>query len=161
MKSPLVIGTDIRQMTAPSLSIYSNPAVLALSQDPLGVSAYRIWRHSAALDNYSQGEISLWVGPLSGGDYVVALLNAGNEHLTMNASLSDIFLDKSRSGSRGPAPEIVQSWDIYDLWANRMNNKTAMEILNWNQTSSIRLADTSNSTMRYNATKISYQTDLL
>lgn len=125
MKSPLIIGTDIRSMTPASISIYSNPAVLAVSQDPLGISAYRVWRHPAALDDYNQGEIPLWTGPLTGGDYVVALLNAGNVSLTMNASLVDIFFDKSSTSSQSPAAEITQTWEVFDLWANRLNNWTA------------------------------------
>lgn len=149
MKSPLLIGADVRKITGPALSIYSNPAVIAISQDPLGVAAHRVWKRPAALDQNSQGEINLWVGDLSGGDYVVALLNAGNKNLTMNASLSEIFFEKSTAGT---APEIMQTWDVYDLWQNRMDNATATAILNGNST----VEDTGESIVRYNSTAMSY-----
>ena len=148
------MGTDIRTLTPQSLSIYSNPAVLAVSQDPLGSSAYRIWKYPAEPDQYGQGEISLWVGALDGGDYVVALLNAGNYPRMMNATLADIFYDKaSTATSNGVATEVLQAWDVYDLWANRMSNATAQAIIVANGTMS---ASMTNSTSMYNATQTSY-----
>ena len=147
------MGTDLRAMTPATLSIYSNPAVLAVSQDPLGSSAYRVWRYPAVLDDYGQGEISLWTGSLSGGDYVVALVNAGNVSLYMNASLTDIFFDKSSTSSKGPAAEISQTWDAYDLWQNRMDDGTALAILNGNATSN---GTAGTNSARYNSTLLSY-----
>ena len=148
------MGTDIRTMTPQTLSIYSNPAILAISQDPAGSSAYRIWKHSAEPDNYGFGEISLWVGGLEGGDYVVAMLNGGNYPRMMNASLADIFFDKaSTASSNGVATEVLETWDVYDLWANRMSNATAQSIISGNGTMSSSMV---NSTSMYNATAMSY-----
>lgn len=166
IKSPLIMGTDLRAMTPATLSIYSNPAVLAVSQDPLGSPAYRVWRYPAALDEHGQGEISLWTGSLSGGDYVIALVNAGNVSRVMNASLTDIFFDKSSTSSKGPAAEILQTWDAYDLWQNRMDDETALVILNGNATSSdTATLGGNNSTVgtestRYNSTALSYEDGL-
>lgn len=155
------MGTAVPEMSPQTLSIYSNPAVIAVSQDPLGISAHRVWEYSAPTDIYGQGSYSLWVGYLSGGDYVVALLNAGNTSLNMNASLADIFFDSSSTSSSGSAPEIMQSWDVYDLWANRMDDATASSILNGNATVNGTVLDDMNSTMRYNSTQMSYATGLV
>ena len=58
--SPLIMGTDIRKMTAESLSIYSNPAILAINQDPAVGAGQRHWRfYVEDKDEYGQGEISL------------------------------------------------------------------------------------------------------
>lgn len=168
MKSPLIMGTDLRVMTPATLSIYSNPAVLAVSQDPLGSSAYRVWRYPAAIDDNGQGEISLWTGSLSGGDYVVALVNAGNVSLLMNASLYDIFFDKSSTSSKVPDAEILQTWDAYDLWQNRMDDGTALGILIGNATSngtamlegSNFIAGNGMESTRYNSTALSYEDGL-
>ncbi|KAG7009840.1 alpha-galactosidase [Physcia stellaris] len=141
LKSPLIMGTAIPDMSPQTLSIYSNPAVIALSQDPLGISAHRVWQYPAPVDGY---------------DYVVALLNAGNTSLTMNASLTDIFFDASSTSSSGPAPEIMQSWDVHDLWANRMDTATASSILSGNATVNGTVVAGMNSTMRYNSTRMSY-----
>lgn len=162
MKSPLIMGTDIRTMTPATLSIYSNPAVLAVSQDPLGSSAYRVWRYPAAQDEYGQGEISLWTGSLFGGDYIVALVNAGNVSLVMNASLADIFF----TSERGPAEKIMQTWDAFDLWQNRMDDETALAIINSNATSNDpRTKNSAAGTIetesaRYNSTALSYEDGL-
>ena len=165
MKSPLIIGTDVRRMTPATLSIYSNPAVLAVSQDPLGSAAYRVWKRPAALDAYNQGEISLWTGKLTGGDYIVALVNAGNVSHVLNAPLTDIFFDKSSTGSKGPAAEIMQTWEVYDLWANRLDHQAALGILSGNVTSNDTLTSAGGNstsghnatqTSRYNSTELSY-----
>ena len=37
VKSPLIMGSDITSMTAETLSIYSNAAIIAVNQDPLGM----------------------------------------------------------------------------------------------------------------------------
>lgn len=58
----------------PTLSILQNPAVLAVSQDPMGLSAFRIWRHYVDdVDEYGKGEIQMFSGILSGGDQLVLL----------------------------------------------------------------------------------------
>lgn len=156
MKSPLIMGTDVRSMNAKTLSIYSNSAVIAISQDPAGSAGIRNWRYYVnATDEYGQGEISLWTGGLANGDWVVALVNAGNTSLTMNATLVDIFFDRSSSGSSGPSPLLKQTWDVYDLWANRMDDMTANAILYGNSTMNSSMI-ACNSTMRYNATSTSY-----
>ena len=134
VKSPLLMGNDIRVLTPQSLSILTNPAVLAVSQDPLGSSAVRMWRYPVAdTDRYGQGEIQMWTGTLTGGDQLVVLLNGGASARAMNASLADIFYD---DGPEGSAPQVQQAWDIYDLWANRMPNATAEAILSGNSSSS-------------------------
>jgi alpha-galactosidase len=90
------------------------------------MSAHRVWRYFVDdKDEYGQGEISLWTGPLSEGDQVVALLNGGNNSRTMNASLAQIFADFGG----GSAKQIQYKWDVYDLWANRMDNEVASQIV--------------------------------
>lgn len=135
-------------MTPRTLSIYSNPAILALSQDPLGVSAHRVWRSTNS---------SLWTGPLSGGDYVVALLNTGTASLSMNASLADIFFDASSTGTsaNGLAAEVMRGWEVWDLWARRMGDGTAAEMLSsgGNATGNGTAAGEA---VRYNSTQMSY-----
>ncbi|KAI4130612.1 MAG: hypothetical protein LQ347_003309 [Umbilicaria vellea] len=159
LKSPLIIGTNVPAMSPQALSIYSNPAVIAINQDPAGSEVKRNWRYFVNdTDQYGQGEIQLWTGSLANGDYVVCLLNAGNSPRSMNATLTEIFFDESSAGSVGPAPQLMQQWDVYDLWANRISNATAMAIINNNSTSgsNYTVMNNKNSTTRYNATEISY-----
>ncbi|KAL8897764.1 MAG: hypothetical protein Q9207_007038 [Kuettlingeria erythrocarpa] len=158
VKSPLIIGTSIPKMTAATYAILANPAVIAISQDSAGTPAVRVWKRNADVDEYDQGSQSLWVMALSGGDYAVALLNAGNSSMQLNATLEEIFIDKATTAggsTRGPLPS-SSSWDIYDLWANRMDDIMANSILQGNVTVDGSIIDASNSTTLYNATEMAY-----
>lgn len=154
MSSPLLIGTNVLTLTPANLAIYSNPAIIALNQDPTASAGTRKWRYLVNdTDNYGQGEISLWTRTLKNGDRVIALLNGGNSTRTMNATLSDIFLDEATAGTYLPAAELEQSWDVYDLWANRMSDSEAASVING---SAPLVTGSTNSTTRYNATALSW-----
>lgn len=111
----------MKQIDAPTLSILQNTAVLAVSQDPVGSSAVRIWR-----EYVPGGQIQMFSGSLSGGDQVVVLLNSAPTARNMTATLNDIFWSY---GVKGTAPEAHRDWDVYDLWAARMSNQTAQAII--------------------------------
>ena len=145
------MGNDLRSITPSTYTILSNPAILAISQDPGSRSAVRRWRYFVDdTDEFGQGEIQLWAGALSGGDEVVILLNAGNSEREMNATLVDIFFD---SGPTGNPTQANSAWDIYDLWANRMDNSTAEQIIEAaNGNSSAGDPNTIGTQFRYNAT---------
>lgn len=154
MSSPLLIGTNVLTLSPANLAIYSNPAVIALNQDPSAGAGVRKWRYLVNdTDIYGQGETSLWTRSLKNGDRVIALINGGNSTRTMNATLFDIFLDEATAGTFIPAIELNESWDVYDLWANRMSNTEAASLING--TAPI-VTSTSNSTSRYNATALSF-----
>ncbi|CAI4888568.1 AHL_G0031480.mRNA.1.CDS.1 [Saccharomyces cerevisiae] len=112
-----------------------------------GIPATRVWRYYVSdTDEYGQGEIQMWSGPLDNGDQVVALLNGGSVARPMNTTLEEIFFD-SNLGSK----ELTSTWDIYDLWANRVDNSTASAILEQNKAATGIL---------YNATEQSYKDGL-
>ena len=151
--SPLIMGTDVRSMTPQTLSIYSNPAVIALNQDPSVSAGIRVWRYYVdEIDEYGQGEVSLWRRTLSNGDVAVAMINAGNNSREMNATLGDIFFDTGSTRS----PQAMETWDVYDLWANRMSDVTASAIINGNATVNDGVVVDVDGAMRYNSTAISY-----
>lgn len=167
-KSPLIIGTDVTMMTPQTLSIYSNAAIIAVNQDPLGMPVTRVWQSPAqpqnqtySVDAYTAGETSFWTGELNGGDYVVAFVNAGPAATTMTATMNDIFIDLVTTGSSKPVAQLMETWDVYDLWANRMSDATAQAIIMGNMTMSTNMTSMSNSTstlplQTYNATATSY-----
>lgn len=87
MKSPLIMGNNIATLDAKAYSILTNPAILALSQDPAGGSIQRRWRfYVDQPDYYGQGEIQMWSASLSNGDWMVVLLNAATQPMMMNAT---------------------------------------------------------------------------
>ena len=127
LKSPLLIGADIRDLSAKTLTILNNPAVIAVNQDPLGRSAAQIFRdRNVKKDRYGQGEIQIWSGPLWHNDQLVVFLNAADEEIEMTTTLNDIFVHE---GPEGSAPHTKDEYDVYDLWADRMEDHTAEQIL--------------------------------
>ncbi|KAE9381946.1 glycoside hydrolase family 27 protein [Stipitochalara longipes BDJ] len=127
LKSPLLMGHDLRTMSAKTLTILNNPAIIAISQDTLGLAANLARRDTnVKKDKYGMGETHLWTGQLAGGDQVVVLFNAADEDIQMSASLEEIFYYK---GPEGSAPQVNQAWDVYDLWAGRMDIEMAQKIL--------------------------------
>ena len=91
---------------------------------------------------------------MENGDTVIALINAGNDTRTMNATLSDIIFDQSTAGTSAvPAPQLYQSWDVYDLRAHRMTNDEEASVLNGTAPT---VTANSTSLARYNATAMSY-----
>lgn len=157
--SPLLIGTNVLTLSPQNLAIYSNPAVIALNQDPSASAAIRKWQYFVNPDETGQGEIALWTRSLDNGDQAIALLNAGNISMMMNASLNDIFLDPRTAGAYQAPPQLSETWDVYDLWANRMGNNEAASIING---TAMNLINNDNSTVtRYNATATSYAEGLM
>src|SRR5689334_5892097 len=70
-KSPLIIGCDVRNISKESLEILTNPEVIAINQDSLGIQGRKI-----RIDNDNNTEV--WTGPLSDGSKVVLAFNRDN-----------------------------------------------------------------------------------
>ena len=166
------MGTDVTAMTPQTLSIYSNPAIIAINQDPMGTPAVRVWQRpnppeneSYSGDAYTAGETSFWTCPLNNGDYVVAFVNAGASATSVTASMDDVFIDLTTTGNNAPVPQLKQTWDVHDLWANRMSDVTAQAIISGNLTMTTNASSMANSTsslpvQTYNSTALSYANGL-
>jgi len=166
-KSPLIMGNDIRSIAPADLSILSNAAVIAVNQDPSGSSAARRWMYETNhTDANGRAALQMWSGNLkstTGGDYsdmVVLLVNGNNVETVMNATLADIFID---SGSSGTAEQVKMSWEVRDLWANRMSNDEASAIISASSATNNITTGYNATTVgvsRYNASSMSYEEGL-
>jgi alpha-galactosidase len=155
VKSPLLMGNDLRTLSPSALTILNNPAVIAINQDPEGRSVARIRRETnAPQDKYGIGEIQVWSGSLAGGDQVVVFLNAAGKDQSISSSLEEIFL---HDGPEGSAPQVSEEWEVYDLWANRMSDALAKEILDADVQKAATLLGEAK---WYNSTEISYKDGL-
>lgn len=166
VKSPLIMGNDIRIVKPADLSILSNAAVIAINQDPAGSSASRRYITWLSGTPYVGPALQMWSGSLTsttGGDendMVVLLINGNNQTELMNAALADIFVD---SGVAGTAAQVKMSWEVRDLWAGRMSDEDAQSIID--AATAVGNATTGyNATKagvgRYNATALSYKEGL-
>ena len=127
LKSPLLLGNDLRSLTPATLSIIANPAIIALSQDPRGKAIQRVSTNTnVAKDAFGIGEAHVWSGPLANGDQVVVFFNAADEDLEMDVSLAEVFV---MDGPGGSAPQVAQKWAVHDLWAKRMEEGEARRVI--------------------------------
>jgi alpha-galactosidase len=95
--APLVIGADVRALSSETVAMLSNPDVIAVDQDPLGIQGILSSRDS-------DRDIEVWVKPLFGGAKAVALLNRGTRQQPIEVDTADIGL---------PATGALQ---VRDLW---------------------------------------------
>lgn len=81
-KSPLLIGADIRKVSASSKAILQNAEIIAISQDDLGVPGDLVWQ---------QGPRRIYAAPLADGSRAVVMFNAhhyGSQFPVDNTTLS-------------------------------------------------------------------------
>jgi alpha-galactosidase len=70
LAAPLIAGNDMRSMSAETREILTNPDVIAVDQDSLGVQGFRY----SAKDG-----VEVWFKPLTGGDWAMCILNRTKE----------------------------------------------------------------------------------
>ncbi|KAL4450177.1 hypothetical protein ABPG77_010846 [Micractinium sp. CCAP 211/92] len=119
LKSPLLIGTDLRRwgIRPDSLAILKAREVIAVNQDPLGVAGDLVW---------VQGDLRVYAAPLAGGGRAVVLLNAasgGAANITVSwqqlglpagtaALVRDLFAERDLGEFRGAFSAAVPSHDV-------------------------------------------------
>ena len=135
LKSPLFLGNDLRNMPA------SGRSVTRVRRDTEGV----------AKDEWGVGETHVWAGHLQNGDEAVILLNAGGKDMEMSVSLAEIFIPYGPGGS---APHVKYDWAVHDLWAHRMPEATAEELLSAD--THVQRESILSKANWYNATEIPY-----
>ncbi|VVA18523.1 PREDICTED: alpha-galactosidase [Prunus dulcis] len=101
MKAPLLVGCDVRNMTAETFEILSNEEVIAVNQDPLGVQGRKVSVSG------TDGCYQVWAGPLSGHRLTVALWNRCSKAKTITVTWEALGLQSSISVS------------IRDLWEHK------------------------------------------
>ncbi|KAJ3134119.1 Kinesin- protein 6 [Physocladia obscura] len=104
LKSPLLLGNDITNMSPETVQIIGNEDIIAINQDSLGKSAFL----RGTLDN-----ILVWVGELANGDRVLLVFNGDNEKVAnVDVSLR-VFTD-----GNGKTAHQSDFWtvEVRDLW---------------------------------------------
>lgn len=72
LAAPLISSSDLTRLTPDELAILTNPEVIAVDQDPLGIQGYRVSQ---------AGPVEIWVKPLSNHRMAVGLFNSGESTL--------------------------------------------------------------------------------
>ncbi|KAJ3029645.1 UNVERIFIED_CONTAM: hypothetical protein HDU68_011549 [Siphonaria sp. JEL0065] len=107
LKSPLLLGHDVRTMTPETFEIIGNKEIIAINQDPLGKSAFL----RALL-----GKIAIWVGELDGGDRVLLVMNGGDGPVGVDVGFSVLAMDAvDVAASASYVVEARDLWEKKDL----------------------------------------------
>jgi alpha-galactosidase len=77
LAAPLILGSDPRQLSPSTIEMLTNPDVIGIDQDNLGIQGTVVQQRGAA---------QVWAKPLTGGAVAVALLNRGSSTLQITAS---------------------------------------------------------------------------
>ncbi|TCC46508.1 alpha-galactosidase [Kribbella capetownensis] len=85
--APLVVGSDIRKLSATTISMLTDPDVLAINQDRAAVQAVRVG---------AAGTTETWVKRLADGSRAVVLLNRGDSAKTITTTASAVGLRGAR-----------------------------------------------------------------
>jgi alpha-galactosidase len=83
MASPLLLSTDLDALTPAELTIVSNPAIIAVDQDPLG-------RQGKIVDRGKDWNVLS--RPLANGDYAVVLFNQADHAQTITTTPKNVGL---------------------------------------------------------------------
>ncbi|KAJ7913578.1 glycoside hydrolase family 27 protein [Mycena leptocephala] len=81
-KSPLIISTDLTNVSSQTLSILKNTRIIALNQDSLGKSVSFKRRYTNDHD--------VWSGPLADGSTVAVVINWQNASRSLTFNLADV-----------------------------------------------------------------------
>jgi alpha-galactosidase len=106
MAAPLILGDDIRSMAPVIKEIVTNKEIIALNQDTLGKQGYRWW----TLD----GNIELWIKPLSNNEIALCFFNRSNEVKTIDFDWNRYF-----SNLNGKTYNVTDKTKIRDLWLKK------------------------------------------
>jgi alpha-galactosidase len=104
MAAPLLIGSDLRDVSADTFTILKNTDVIAVDQDPLG-------RQGVVISNDGAGHV-IYAKTLANGDRAVALSNETTSTATMSTNVSAIGLGGS------------SSYQLKDLWTKAVSTTT-------------------------------------
>ena len=86
MASPLIAGNDLTQMNAVTKRTLTNPDIIAVNQDPLGVQGTLL---------KETGTVQVWVKPLASGERAVLLLNTGLVPASGSVEFAEVGLPES------------------------------------------------------------------
>ncbi|KAI8914385.1 glycoside hydrolase [Gorgonomyces haynaldii] len=101
LKSPLILGNDLRNMDDKTRSIITNKHIIGINQDPGAGMTTRLW---------SRKGLQLWGTVLSGQAFAILLLNTNKDQKVVTVEYADLFQEIEHRPLRH------MSFNVYDLW---------------------------------------------
>lgn len=115
LAAPLIIGSDVRSLSATALATLSNKAAIAINQDSDAAPPRLLQKRDG------DSPYQIWARHLHGGEVAIALINTGDAPLDITvqlhdvvcagcppkARLVDVWAGDEALGSAGPAEPVV------------------------------------------------------
>jgi alpha-galactosidase len=98
LAAPLLAGNDLTKMSKETLETLTNPEVIAVDQDTLGVQGHRVWQ---------EGPLEVWMKPLADGTKAVGLFNRSGSGLPIRVRFGEIGV--------GHSAQVRDLWTRKDL----------------------------------------------
>jgi alpha-galactosidase len=114
MASPLILGNDLRSMSESTRRILTNPGVIAVSQDKLGVQALRV---------LADGPLEVYAKPLDGGQWALMFLNRSNQPADVHHDWKKQVLTDDLSKRSVDFKQTVYGWS--DLWSKKTGDTSS------------------------------------
>ena len=115
MASPLILGNDVRNMSAETKLILTNRDLIAINQDKLGVQGLRF---------LSRDGLDYWFKPLANGDWAMTIFNPTRKPIACNLNWQDFnFTDDEVSKRSTEFDKYI--YKVKNLWTGRMEGKTS------------------------------------
>jgi len=118
LASPLISGTDLRNMTEETKEILTNTDMIAVDQDPLGMQAFRF---------EDDGDYEIWVKKLSGEEKAVCIINRSKDERDAKIDFARL-LNAEGEHLVVPGKYSLSDYKVYDLWKHKkiMTDKEGM-----------------------------------
>lgn len=114
MASPLILGNDLRNMSAETKSIITNAEMIAVDQDALGVQGLRY---------ATEQGLEFWFKPLSGGDWAFTILNPTQAPVTYDLNWQHFNLIDTEVSRLGTHFNEV-TYTVRNLWKHADEGRT-------------------------------------
>ena len=113
LAAPLIAGNDMKTMSAETRGILTNPEVIAVNQDKLGLQSFKY----SAKDG-----VEVWFKPLADGDWAMCVLNRSTnaQKFTFdwtNEKVNDTFAKRDANFS-------TTTYSLRDLWTKKETGTT-------------------------------------
>ena len=106
--APLIAGTNIRKASDETIGILTNPEVIAVDQDKLGIQGFRFSKSDS---------LEVWYKPLADGDWALCFLNRDSVDRMISYNWADQKVDDKFSNRSADYETIV--YEVRDLWSHK------------------------------------------
>ena len=115
MASPLILGNDVRNMSAKTKLILTNRDLIAINQDKLGVQGLRF---------LSRDGLDYWFKPLANGDWAMTIFNPTRKPIACHLNWQDFNFTDDEVSKRSTEFD-QQVYKVKNLWTGRMEGKSS------------------------------------